>query len=154
MAAQKVATGLATGNQHSRPLGIPKTPSARPSLAEAGIDKNLAKRARSYAAVPEEKFEQLLTDKRQNDNRRVALDPDAEAAARDGARKRYERIAQSSAGAARAEALAAENARLVQQVEQLGRRVTEFIAAYDALEEREALWKERALALGWRDPPA
>jgi len=51
------------------------------ALSEAGIDKNLAKRARTYAAVPEEKFEQLLTDNRQGENRRVVLPPDVQAEA-------------------------------------------------------------------------
>lgn len=57
MAEQKKTVGSATGNQHTRPLGVPTTPSARPSLAEAGIDKNLAKDARALASVPETKFE-------------------------------------------------------------------------------------------------
>jgi hypothetical protein len=71
MSEQKKTVGLATGNQHAHPLGVPVTPSARPSLAEAGIDKNLAKRARTYAAVPTAQFERLLTNKRQSENRRV-----------------------------------------------------------------------------------
>jgi hypothetical protein len=36
-----------------------------PTLAEAGIDKNLAHRARSVAAVPAEKFEQIIKEGRE-----------------------------------------------------------------------------------------
>src|SRR5215207_9707689 len=54
MAAQKATVGVATGGQHggraSKIDGVRNTPSnAPPTLAEAGIDKNLAKRARTYA---------------------------------------------------------------------------------------------------------
>ena len=48
-------------------------PEAPPTLAEAGIDKNLAHRARSLAAVPAEKFEELLHEKRHRGNPRVVL---------------------------------------------------------------------------------
>jgi hypothetical protein len=58
MAAQKAMVGVNSGTAgQGRPKigGMPNTPpkhDAPPTLAEAGIDKNLAKRARSYAAVP------------------------------------------------------------------------------------------------------
>jgi hypothetical protein len=43
MQAQKETVGLATGKEGRRSgLGIPKTPSDPATLAEAGIDKNLA----------------------------------------------------------------------------------------------------------------
>jgi len=84
MAAQKARVGVATGGQHggraSKIDGVRNTPSnAPPTLAEAGIDKNLAKRARTYAAVPQGQFEQLLNDKRQSENRRVVLPPHVQA---------------------------------------------------------------------------
>jgi hypothetical protein len=72
----------AGANQHQpKELRVEKKPKAPPTLAEAGIDKNLAHRARTYAAVPQEQFEQLLADKRQSQNRRVVLPPDVEAEA-------------------------------------------------------------------------
>jgi hypothetical protein len=149
MAAQKATVGRATGNQHTRPHGVPLTPGARPSLAEAGIDKNLAKRARTYASVPTEQFERLLTDKRQSENRRVVLDPDfqaeAEAAARDIEIERDERIALAGA-----DGLAADNDRLTRQVAGLTRRMAALIAENGALKYREKMWKERALAAGWK----
>jgi hypothetical protein len=78
MALQKATVGMAKNapGPGRGKAGVSSTPafSGPPTLAEAGIDKNLAKRARSYAAVPQEKFEKLLTDKRQGENRRVVLD--------------------------------------------------------------------------------
>jgi hypothetical protein len=44
---------------------VAKEPNAIPTLAEAGIDKNLAHRARSAAAVPAEKFEQVIKEGRE-----------------------------------------------------------------------------------------
>lgn len=46
------------------------------TLAEAGIDKNLADRARKYAAVPEQEFESILADRRERietENKRVTV---------------------------------------------------------------------------------
>lgn len=62
---QKQSIGLAKGNAgKGRPNlgGVPSTPpkSESPTLADAGIDKNLAKRARKLAAVPAPRFEQGL----------------------------------------------------------------------------------------------
>ena len=82
MAAQKASIGPAPAGRRPVKIGLNQNPLTKPpSLTEAGIDKNLAHRARTYAAVPTERFEQLLTDKRQSENRRVVLDPDVEAAA-------------------------------------------------------------------------
>ncbi|CAN5209779.1 hypothetical protein BH10PSE6_BH10PSE6_11410 [soil metagenome] len=154
MAAQKATVGVAKGGQHggraSKIDGVRNTPSnAPPTLAEAGIDKNLAKRARTYAAVPTDQFERLLTDKRQSENRRVVLDPDfqaeAEAAARDIEIERDERIALAGA-----DGLAADNDRLARQVAGLSRRIAALIEENGALKYREKLWKERALAAGWK----
>ena len=52
MAAQKATVGVAKGVLRRGVASTPREPTAPPTLAEAGIDKNLAKRARSYAAVP------------------------------------------------------------------------------------------------------
>jgi hypothetical protein len=140
MAAQKATVGMAKNapGPGRGKVGVSSTPAFNgpPTLAEAGIDKNLAKRARSYAAVPQEKFEKLLTDKRQGENRRVVLDPDREATAptiESDRRKPGD--------------LAAENDRLTQQVACLRRRLA-------ALEASEATWKERALAAGWTEQAA
>src|SRR5215204_3316671 len=86
MAAQKATVGVAKGAQGlgtSAGYKESRTHDAPPTLTEAGVDKNLAKRARTYAAVPQGQFEQLLTDKRQSGNRRVGLDPGIPAAAGD-----------------------------------------------------------------------
>jgi hypothetical protein len=139
MAAQKATVGVAkppppagrNGRVVERPNHMP------PTLAEAGIDKNLAHRARSYAAVPPEKFEKLLTDKRRNDNRRVVLDPRI---------KRDKPIARTGA-----DGLAAENDRLALQVAELRRRIAALIEENGALKHRETMWRERALAAGWTE---
>jgi hypothetical protein len=49
---------------------------APPTLAEAGIDKNLADRARKFAAIPEREFEGILADRRdrfQQEDERVTV---------------------------------------------------------------------------------
>ena len=51
------------------------------SLAEAGSDKNLAHRAPTLAAMPEEKFEEPLDEKRRREYRGVVLDPELRAKA-------------------------------------------------------------------------
>jgi hypothetical protein len=132
MAAQASAIGKAKppgSNQHR----VIFKPDAPPTLAEVGIDKNLAHRARTLAAVPQEKFEKLLTDKRQSENRRVVLDPDIEAATGD-----VERIAPAGA-----DGLAA-----------LRRRLAALIEENGALKDCAKMWKERALAAGWTERAA
>ena len=141
MAAQKARVGLGQPGRPSK-NGVSNTPISDkpPTLAEAGIDKNLAKRARSYAAVPPVQFEQLLTDKRQSDNRRVVLDPDVEAATGD-----VERFAPAGA-----DGLAAGNDRLARQVAGLRRRLAALIEENGALKDCAKMWRERALAAGWK----
>jgi phage N-6-adenine-methyltransferase len=51
-------------NEGTRYGGVLKTPP--PTLADAGIDKNLAKRARAYAAVPVDVFESDVAEWREN----------------------------------------------------------------------------------------
>lgn len=149
MAGQKATVGVARGQLRRGVENTPREPDAAPTLAEAGIDKNLAKRARTYAAVPEQQFEKLLSNKRQRENRRVVLDPEfqaeAEAAARDIEIERDERIAISGG-----EELAAENAKLTKQVVALTRRVAALIDENRSLQYREKMWHDRALAAGWK----
>lgn len=152
LAAQAETVGKAAGARGigtSAGYDLTRTQDAPPTLAEAGIDKNLAHRARTYAAVPEERFEKLLTTKRQRDNRRVVLDPEfhaeAEAAARDLEIERDERIAMAGA-----DHLAEENAKLTTQVAALTRRVAALIEEKGSLQYREKMWKERAIAAGWK----
>jgi N6-adenosine-specific RNA methylase IME4 len=58
MEEERKAGRLATGKEGKRKaLGSPKDPRDRPSLAEQGIGKALADRARKAATMPEEKFE-------------------------------------------------------------------------------------------------
>lgn len=70
---------LGAMNQGGRPseTGLKTNPvSAAPTLAEAGIDKNLADRARKYAAVPAQEFEEILADRRdriETENKRVTV---------------------------------------------------------------------------------
>jgi hypothetical protein len=135
--------GTSAGYQKTRAQEAPAT------LAEAGIDKNLAQRARTYAAVPKEQCEELLTNKRERENRRVVLDPDfqaeAEAAARDIEIERHERIALSGA-----EELAAENEKLAKQIAGLSRRIAALIDENGTLKYTEKMWRERAVAAGWK----
>lgn len=60
MEYQRNTVGLAQGKRSD--LGREATQVDKPTLAEAGIDKHLADRARKMAAVPEEKFENALTE--------------------------------------------------------------------------------------------
>jgi N6-adenosine-specific RNA methylase IME4 len=66
--AQKETVGLATGGEHggrTRIDGSRRNPSnARPTLAEAGVDKNLAHQARVLGAMPEEAFERKVVEAR------------------------------------------------------------------------------------------
>jgi hypothetical protein len=62
IAAQRDAVGLNEGGRPKK-TGLSENPvSKSATLAEAGIDKNLADRARKLAAVPEKKFETMLGD--------------------------------------------------------------------------------------------
>ena len=77
MAAQKKTVGL---NQGTLRRGSEMDPrDEKPTLAEAGIDKHLADRARRYAAVPADEFEGILAERRERietENKRVTdLDP-------------------------------------------------------------------------------
>ena len=75
---QKGSGGLAKGGSPYKSTGLKNIPVEKaPTLAEAGIDKNLAARARALAKVPEKKFEMLVTDWRghsENNGARVTTD--------------------------------------------------------------------------------
>ena len=59
---QKAATGLNTGNQF-KAAAVPSVDRREvPTLAEAGIDKNLSSRAQKLAAVPHAEFEAEVSD--------------------------------------------------------------------------------------------
>jgi FtsZ-binding cell division protein ZapB len=149
MAAQGETIGKATGHLRRGLELNPREPTDPPTLAEAGIDKNLAHRARTYAAVPKDQFEQLLSKKRRQESVRVVLDPDfqaeAEAAARDLEIERDERIALSGG-----DELAAENEQLRGQVAALDRRVAALVEENGSLKFRVSMWQERAVAAGWK----
>lgn len=56
LAAQKAGDGLSKGGRPAEKTGPQKVP-VSPTLAAAGIDKNLSSRAQKLAAVPEPEFE-------------------------------------------------------------------------------------------------
>ncbi|CAN5635995.1 hypothetical protein BH10PSE6_BH10PSE6_18120 [soil metagenome] len=155
MAAQKATVGVAKPPPPAGRNGrvVEKPDHMPPTLSEAGIDKSLAHRARTLAAVPQEKFEKLLTDKRQSENRRVVLNSDVQAdagaAARDIEGERDARTAPAGA-----DGQATENDRLARQVAGLRRRIAALIAENGALKDGERMWKERALAAGWTERAA
>jgi len=63
MGEQKKTVGLAKGggDQKSKHRGK-KNPSGPPTLADAGIDKNLAKEARELASLDDDEFEGIVTE--------------------------------------------------------------------------------------------
>jgi hypothetical protein len=153
MQAQADTVGVNTGGRPK--TGLEKNPvstrvAEKPaSLAEAGIDKNLAHRARTYAAVPEQKFEKLLTDKRKRANLRVVLDPEfqeeAEAIARDFEIERDERIALAGA-----DDLVAENKKLTDLTASLNQRISDLVTENGQLQRRANMWEKRAREAGWK----
>lgn len=64
--AQKETVGPNEGAARPAERGVFETPrsDSRPTLAEQGIDKNLAKQARTLGALSEKQFEGLLVDTR------------------------------------------------------------------------------------------
>lgn len=149
MAAQGEIVGAAKGQLRRGLESNPREPTDPPTLAEAGIDKNLAHRARTYAAVKPEKFEELLSKKRRRESVRVVLDLEfqieAEAAARDLELERDERIALCGA-----DELAAENERLMKQIALQDRRIASLVEENSSLKYREKMWRGRAISAGWK----
>jgi hypothetical protein len=75
MQAQRESVGLATAGRMKN--GFLENPISKPTLAEAGIDKNIADRARKYAAWKDDRFEERLADWRRDheaEGERVATD--------------------------------------------------------------------------------
>jgi len=72
---QKETVGLATGGQPYQATGSKSEPVDRPpTLAQVGIDKKLSSHAQKVAAIPEDEFEEIVTDWRdtlQEANQRV-----------------------------------------------------------------------------------
>jgi N6-adenosine-specific RNA methylase IME4 len=62
MAAQKEAVGFNHGGGDHR---VSEKPGAKPTLADAGIDKNLANRARKLHALPQDDFERVVSEGRE-----------------------------------------------------------------------------------------
>lgn len=71
---QRETAGLATGGQpyQGNPTGSNLDPVG--TLAEAGIDKHLANTARKLAELPDDEFEEKLSDWRKSESGRVAVD--------------------------------------------------------------------------------
>jgi hypothetical protein len=115
MAAQRDTVGVNKGGGDHR---VERKPGDPATLAEAGIDKNLAHRARALAGMVSERFEALLDDKRQREDPRLTLDLEASRAA--------------------ATSLKAENATLKQ-------RVAELEQENRTLKGLVMRWKERAM---------
>lgn len=78
LAGQKDAGLMSAGGRPSEKTGINKNPVSAPiTLAEAGIDKNLASRARKYAAISASEFEEKVATYRDqviSDGVRAAAD--------------------------------------------------------------------------------
>lgn len=65
MQAQRETVGTAQGRRSDLGFSETQVENAPITLAEAGIDKNLADRARKYAAIPETEFNQRIDDYRE-----------------------------------------------------------------------------------------
>jgi N6-adenosine-specific RNA methylase IME4 len=81
IAAQRDGPGLAQGRRSDlmgrSDLGCGPTQVEKPTLAEAGIGKNLADRARKLAALREDEFEQRMADRRdklERESDRITVD--------------------------------------------------------------------------------
>ncbi len=62
--AQKETVGLATGGDATRRARGIENPERKPTLAEAGIDKNLAKEGRKLGALSDTEFETAVAETR------------------------------------------------------------------------------------------
>ncbi len=157
--AQKETMGLATGGQPYHPTGprkvqqyqgLPTGPrkvpvGEPPTLAEVGISKNLSSRAQKLAAVPEDKFEELVGEWRgkstASDSRiAVSLTPQESAnqAARNGktgsaSSNKTKTLPPASAAKLQAKVEQLENALTAARME-----IEEKAAKIDELEERIA----------------
>lgn len=77
MAAQRDGGDMSAGGRPSEKTGSKTNPVfAPPTLAEVGIDKKLADRARKYANIPEEEFNGIVDDWKdriETENKRVTV---------------------------------------------------------------------------------
>jgi hypothetical protein len=153
-AARAIGLNRGGGDRRSDHRVGPK-PGDPATLAEAGIDKNLAHRARTLVALPEEKFEELLHEKRRREDRRVNLAPEFPA---DAASNEIEIPRDVHIAPVGAESPAAERRALIRQVTTLRRRVAALAEENSALEDRVKdleegvkTWKERAHQAGWNE---
>ena len=138
MAAQREAVGVNKGGgDRKSDHRVEIKPGDLATLAEAGIDKNLAHRARTLAAVPEAKFEELLGEKRHREDRRVVLAADA---------PRDDRLAPEVL-----EGVRAENGALSRLVDFLKQRVATLRQDNRALRRQVQMWKGRAHSAGWKE---
>jgi N6-adenosine-specific RNA methylase IME4 len=61
---QKATVGLAKGGTPYKSTGLAKSPVEKPTLAEAGIDKNLAHEGRKLGALSDQEFEKAISTAR------------------------------------------------------------------------------------------
>lgn len=76
MAAQRDSVGTAQGRRSDLGFSETQVGNAPVTLAEAGIDKNLADRARKYAAIPEDEFNGIVDNWKgrvEQENQRVTV---------------------------------------------------------------------------------
>jgi hypothetical protein len=152
MAAQRASVGVARppgANQHEDRVKI--KPEAPATLAEAGIDKNLAHRARTLAAVPEQDFEARLGEKRRQEDRRVVLAPrvDEEKLVADlAAMPREHRLTLRTF----LEGAAAENGELLGLINSLRQELATLRQEKQSLWRQVQMWQGRARSAGWKEP--
>ena len=99
MADQRATVGMAAGGRPSaepppEQTGSERDPVSVPTLADVGVNKHLADRARKYAAIPEAAFEAMMGERREriaSEDARVTVDL---IAAGDKAEKRAAREAE------------------------------------------------------------
>lgn len=155
-AAGEIATPQSTLKNGTSPV-VRAPDNGKPATYEAlGVTRQRVSEWRKVRDAGEEKVEEAITGAlakgrapTKEDIRRAVIDPDmqaeAEVIARDMQIERDERIAMSGTGH-----LVEENERLTKLVATLQRRVAALVTEKGALEYREKMWKERALAAGWK----
>jgi hypothetical protein len=154
-ASGQVATPQSTLKAGAVPV-VRAADNGKSTYEELGVTRQRVSEWRKIRDAGEEKVEQAISGAlkegrapTKSDIRRVVLDPEfqaeAEAAARDIEIERDERIALGGA-----EELAAENEKLANQVAGLSRRIAALIDENGTLKYREKMWRERAVAAGWK----
>jgi hypothetical protein len=89
MKAQAETVGLATGGDATRVARGKQSPEQKPTLAQAGVDKNLAKKARAAASMSDAEFETAKESKRTAVLTRAQAEPEqaAEPSTTSGAKR-------------------------------------------------------------------